>query len=57
MKKLLIISMVVGLTITTMFSSCSKDEDEKPTTGHIEGVISDLETAVVLSDGQLVDNQ
>ncbi len=54
MKKLLIISMVVGLTITTMFSSCSKDEEEKPTTGHIEGVIYDLETAVVLSDVRII---
>jgi hypothetical protein len=53
MKKKLIISMVYVMTIFVAFTSCKKDE-EQPTTGNIEGFVTDMETGTALADVRII---
>lgn len=54
MKKLLFAPLSIMLVMALVLMSCNKDEEEEATTGHIEGVVIDIETTLAVADVRII---
>lgn len=54
MGKLLLMPVVIVLVMSMFFTSCKKEEENQPTTGIVEGIITDFETSLAIADVRII---